>query len=758
MRTRDRAAAAVVGLGLAATALLLGGAPRWAACLSSALLVVGALVYATSRRRETGLAPLVALLAVIAAVTAAALVPLPEMIADQVARPRLELVHDHAAAFEEARPTWTVASYDPPATLVELAKLAGYVALAWLASRLAAERAARAWLATAVVGAPLLVGLVIAGHAALGADRLYGWFVSPVPGQLPSPIINANHLAALAALACPLALGLGVHARGRPRLAALAAMLTLIAMAVGTGSRSGAVGLVAGLLATMTALVLLRRSQEPERRHPRLMTAMALIAVSCAVVLLVVFTGGTLSQEVQATQLAELGRERSKFQVWGLSLQLVQENPWLGIGRGAFETTFPRVGVVGDTTYSHAESSFLQLVIEWGIPGALLVTALALAIARRAVRRGRHGPLEAGALGAVVSILVHDLADFSLELPVVAMAVIVASSLLLPVRLRASAASGPEVRRSMIVRATLVVAGLAVIATAASSCGRSAREDRDRIAAATGDRFALARAALRRHPADGLVAGHAAQALFAQRSPRTAHVASRALYLQPNHPGLHHLAARVLAASQRPRQAQVEFALALRWARRIDPILDDLLRVFPTAEDAARCLPLELRHVSRLRSALAQRERGDVTLAYLRRMVALFPTDLGAQLALAQQAIALGRPEEALGPAALVHDQRPSAASALALAQARAATGHPAEAIELLRRAPPAENAGQTRLLAGVLSQLLHAQGDLLGARAVLLEAAARLQGHPGEEADLQRWLANVEAALRRQPAPPPGP
>ncbi len=139
-------------------------------------------------------------------------------------------------------------------------------------------------------------------------------------------------------------------------------------------------------------------------------------------------------------------------------------------------------------------------------------------------------------------------------------------------------------------------------------------------------------------------------------------------------------------------------------------------------------------------------------------MVALFPTDLGAQLALAQQAIALGRPEEALGPAALVHDQRPSAASALALAQARAATGHPAEAIELLRRAPPAENAGQTRLLAGVLSQLLHAQGDLLGARAVLLEAAARLQGHPGEEADLQRWLANVEAALRRQPAPPPGP
>ncbi|HVV83441.1 MAG TPA: O-antigen ligase family protein, partial [Kofleriaceae bacterium] len=434
MRPRDVAALIAVAVALTLSTALLGGATRWAAIVAVVLALAAAVPHLGSRRTSSRPGALLRLVGLAAALTALQLVPVPDMFAEILIRPRLDLVRGHAAAFGEPVPTWTVASYDPPATLVELAKLAGYVALAWTAGRLAAQRRARPWLAAAVVGAATSAVLIGAVHVALRAHRLYGLFAEPPPDHVTAPLVNDNHFASLCALAAPLAVGLALTWSGRRRGAAALAALLLAAAALLSGSRGGALALVAGLLVTTVLLVLQRRGGDDDDRRPRSGFPAAVIAGSVVLLVGLVVTSDVTDQ-LRSTHLSELSEPRSKYQVWSHALPLVGENRWLGIGKGAFETTYPRVAPVGDVTFSHAENSYLQAVIDWGVPGAAALAVLVLLLGREALRRWRASPLEAGALGSLSAIALHELVDFSLELPAVAMATICVAAIVAPARI-----------------------------------------------------------------------------------------------------------------------------------------------------------------------------------------------------------------------------------------------------------------------------------------------------------------------------------
>lgn len=752
MRRRDRLGLAALALAVAVTGLAFGGATRATACLSAALALVAALPHLTSRRTASRLSPLVALIAVAAVGTALQLVPLPLALAELVATEKLALVRDHAAALDRAAPSWTVASLDPPATLVELAKLVGYLALAWIATRLAAQRRARPYLAGAVVAAAALVAVVSLAHRAIGTDAIYGAFAMPARGVVASPIVNANHLAALTALAVPLALALGLHSRGRLRAASFSAALVLAATALLTGSRGGLVGLVTGLVVTATLLIAQRRAGvvDDGRRAPPGVAIPTLIVAGCAVVLLGVVAARDVAHEVGQTELTELTARDSKYQMWGQAAPMIAEHRWLGIGRGAFAAAYTRRSPIAEVTYSHVENTYLQAAIDWGVPVTLGLVLALLAIGRGALRRWRAGPLEAGALGALASIAVHELADFSLELPVVAMAVIAIAALLAPARL----GTGDD-RKAPLPRAVLArrLAGVAVAAAlvvlAALPLGRTAAADRAALPPPSSPTaITAATRALDRHPSDALTAGHLAAALWARRDPRAPAVVTRALYLRPTHGGLHLLAARMLAASQRPRQAAVEYALAIAGAVDVVPIIDEALARLPTVEDQARAMPDEARQVWRVCGALATRGRRDVILLYTRRLVARDASIVGAQQHRALAAGGLGLKDEALTAAQAAHRLGATTTTALVLSSALAAVGRRADAIATLRTAPPAVALAQTRELALTLARLLRAEGDLAGAREALAVGAAGVTASPELEAELRRALAEVEDAL----------
>jgi hypothetical protein len=532
VRSRDRIAVAAVAVALGFAGVAFGGATRWAACLAALLAVGSALPHLTSRRTASRLSPLVVLVLIAVVGTALQLVPLPMAIAEIVAAEKLALVRDHARALGETPPIWTVASHDPPATLVELAKLIGYLGLAWGATRIAAQRRARPWLAAAVVGAAALIALVTLAHRLVGATAVYGSFTMPERGGAPGPIINPNHLASLTALAAPLAFALGLHWRGRLRAAALLAALMLAATAFLTGSRGGAVGLLAGAVVTGIVLVAQRRAGvvDDDRRAPVAITIPAAIVAACAVALLGTVAARDVVHQVGSTELTELSERGSKYQVWGQAAPMIAEHRWLGVGRGSFEPAFTRRSPIAELTYSHVENSYLQAAVDWGVPIALALALAVLALGRAALRRWRHGPLEAGALGALTAVAVHELADFSLELPVVAMATLATAAVLAPSRLGTGEDRHAPVSRPVLLRRlAAVVVAVAIIGLAALPLGRAAAVERAALPPAASDgAVAAAIRVLHRHPSDALAAGHLAAALWARRDPRAPAVIGRA--------------------------------------------------------------------------------------------------------------------------------------------------------------------------------------------------------------------------------------
>ena len=758
MRPRDTAALILVAIALAFAALAIGGAPRWAACASAALCLATAVPYVTSRRTASSPSPLLYPLALAAGLTALQLVPLPRAIAEQLVPAKLALVTENATAWGDAPPSWTVASFDPPATLVELAKLCGYLALAWTCVRLSAQRRARRWLAAAVAGVATLVALVTLAHHAVGATQVYGVRDPGVSLKLIGPILNPNHQSSLFGLAVPLALGLAIVSTGLVRAGWLVAAATLVATTLLGGSRGGVLGLAAGLIVATTLYVVQRRAgaADTHRRVPLSVAVPGVVVAVCAVVLIGVLAAGDVARELSRTSFdGSQDITSGRYDAWRASTSLIEESPWLGVGKGAFEHAFTRVTPAHEVTFSHVENSYLQAAIDWGLAGALaLALALAL-VARAALAQWRHGPLAAGVLGALVSVAIHDLADFSLELPAVATAAIVAAAIVAHARLGTAQGDGgkraPVARRVLATRLAALTAGALIVAAAASPLGRTARADHAHVVALTDAtaRAAAARAAFARHPASYMLAGRAAEALFAARDPRAVALVNRALTFHPRHGGVHHLAGRMLARSQRPEQAAVELAAAALWSRDPRPIVADVLAIFPDAALAANALPLDARRGARVMGLLG--DRRDVALAYGRRLADAHPRDARVHAMLATVALADGRAGIAVDAARAAWELARTAPNATLLGRALSLGGDPAAAIAVMREAADSlDNApiSERVHLLFALADVLTGVADHTGAKQALERAASLAEGNVRLRIAVHERLAGVEDRL----------
>jgi predicted Zn-dependent protease len=778
MRRRDAGALAVIGVTVVTGLTALGGAPRWAACLTAALGLCCALPYALSRRRiDLRRAPLLALLGTAALATAFQLVPLPAAMVAGLAPMRHALALDTALTLRTSVPDFLALSYDWPATLLSLATLVGLFGLAYAAMRVASEPRGRLWLVRIVAAAGVAMAVCALVHRALGLDALFGVYqpIYATPAY-PAPLLNDNHLAGFLSLTAPLALVLAVLGGGVVRLAWVAGLTAIVATNLLVASRGGAISLAAGLAAAVIVLVAQRR-RGPGQPAPRAVLIPVAIVIMCGVVLVSVLATDRIRDELARTSMAELDDPHSKFGVWRASVVLASDNLWTGVGRGAFEPAFTRLHESGTKTYSHVENQYLQTVVDWGVPVALLLFAFASWLVRVAVRRWSEGPLEAGVLAVLATLVVHAIADFHLELPGVAVAAVAVLAVLVPASEHASAPAQSRRARSRrprpwAWRVPALAAGATVVAFAASSIGKTAREGQAELEAVlartAGDTartenaaaarevahaIAFGRVLVARHPSDYLLAGLLARAYFRQRDPEAVRWINRSLVLNPKHPELHVLAARMLLAANRRAQALVEYALALRYTLTPRTILEDLVRRFPDPAEAAAGLPVQRERLSVLVSWLQAMKRTDVALAYARRVYVDHPVDVDVQRIVAELAwlerdlplaVSAGRPAYAHGK---------HLAQAIVLGQALRDSGHVdeagrvlVEAIELGRYDAPWQMAQAN----AVLSDVHAALGDDMAARASM-RTAIRLtpsDADPAVRAQLHRRLARIEERL----------
>jgi putative inorganic carbon (HCO3(-)) transporter len=246
------------------------------------------------------------------------------------------------------------------------------------------------------------------------------WSVRIVDGRVFGPFVNGNHFAALVELILPLAL-IKATERSEQSVIYAAVSLVLLASTVLTGSRAGTV-----LAAAETVVVLLvragslSRTRQRDRRRAWVLAGGAMISLAAVAWL-----------STSSSGLREHFEEQQPYAVrWSVvqsTWRLFLARPWTGFGAGTFEHVYPSAAQFDlGLFWTHAHNDPLELAMEWGIAGPLvLVGILGLLVRRR-------WPVEIWlqVVLPAVTLLAHSLVDFPLQIPAVAAAWLLTLALL----------------------------------------------------------------------------------------------------------------------------------------------------------------------------------------------------------------------------------------------------------------------------------------------------------------------------------------
>lgn len=241
----------------------------------------------------------------------------------------------------------------------------------------------------------------------LVADRFGGWIFSP---QNPRPSGNwgqPNHAATLLLMSTAAVAILMVHRRLSRPVAWLLIVLLGWAMVL-TQSRTSL------LAASLMAAIILCLSIYKSILKPYRKDVVAWVAFICAALWLIPhISGGEIVQSIERRSVTEVGgRPLLWLQIWTGLL----EKPWLGFGwlqvPGAQQAGAINVAGFEQASFSH--NIIMDVMVFLGIPGGLLVLALAVAwLLRRIQRPGATNTLAFAALLVLIPFLVHA----QLELP-----------------------------------------------------------------------------------------------------------------------------------------------------------------------------------------------------------------------------------------------------------------------------------------------------------------------------------------------------
>ena len=361
---------------LLATLWVAGGASRPDAAGQVVVRAVTAAVLATAilfcrrpalrRRAPTWLLLAAALMATLQ------LVPLPPALWE--ALPGRAPFSGAAAVLGEA-PVWRPWSIVPGATVNALASLIVPVTtLVLLASAEPEDLARLPGLLLAFAVLSTLLGLLQFSGGAFNNP-----FLNDTPGTVSSSFANRNHLALFLAMGC-LLVPVWVFARGwRPgwRVPTGIGLGLLFALTIlATGSRAGT---ALGALAIAIGLVIAWRGIKASlARYPRWVIyafTAGIIGVIAIAVLLSIAADRAVSVDRVLAVDQELDMRSRGFPV---VLAMVREYFPMGSGLGGFDPLFRMhepFGLLKPTFFNHAHNDFLEIVLDTGVFGLLLLLA-----------------------------------------------------------------------------------------------------------------------------------------------------------------------------------------------------------------------------------------------------------------------------------------------------------------------------------------------------------------------------------------------
>lgn len=275
----------------------------------------------------------------------------------------------------------------------------GFVAVVTLAAAFVAGQSVtswrhRRWVLRAVVGAVLIA-------AGYGVVEALGWGIplDAASGRLGATYGSAAYLGAALPLFVPIAVGVAAT-DGESclwRMVGAAAAGGGLFLAAGSGTRAGAVGLVAALVAGFP------RWWPTVRRH---LVSAAVGAVVIVAALAVSPVGQRIAQA--AADPAGIGR----VDEWRLGVTALVERPVLGAGWEGYRVVFPvvvdpdHVVAYGRTTVTdRAHSAPLDVGISLGMPGVVLWVVAAVWVVGRSVSLTCRRELDAEVAGLAAGLV-----------------------------------------------------------------------------------------------------------------------------------------------------------------------------------------------------------------------------------------------------------------------------------------------------------------------------------------------------------------
>ena len=245
----------------------------------------------------------------------------------------------------------------------------GYFCVAILVGNLARRSKRRCEIQETLAWGGALVALIGFAHMVLGLSQPFGLF-----GRddllFPSTLINPNHLAGFLGFTSFIAVGLAIEKRGLHRW-----RLVAIAVMGGSGvflslSRAGIIAYC--IVGVIFALVWSLRAPKATVHFGVSVVTMIAIGALALVAAIgfrpIVYELWTLAGDSPL----------SKTEIWRTVPQLLADFPFLGIGRGAFESLAPKYFHSPLHSWTHLENEWLQALVDWGPFGGGFILLLGI--------------------------------------------------------------------------------------------------------------------------------------------------------------------------------------------------------------------------------------------------------------------------------------------------------------------------------------------------------------------------------------------
>lgn len=280
-----------------------------------------------------------------------------------------------------------------------------------------------------LIVASTLVGLIQFSGVSLDNPLVNG------SGEVNGMFANHNHFALLIAMGCLLAPVWAfqeTQQSGWQQPVALGLVVLFILTILASGSRAG---LIVGLLAIVLAFGITRKdARKALRRYPRWVfpvSIAAMVAIIAALVVLSVVADRAMSiHRVMTVDVSQDMRARGLPTV----LQMIREYFPIGSGMGAFDPLFRMhepFSLLKPTYFNHAHNDFLEIVLDAGLPGLLLLVwglgwwAWTSISAWRTEAEG--GPLRRTGSAMLLMVFVASAFDYPARTPMIMAVVVIAA-------------------------------------------------------------------------------------------------------------------------------------------------------------------------------------------------------------------------------------------------------------------------------------------------------------------------------------------